>query len=191
MLRVYYYYFKILFPFPSRPSCCHDPPGGLCTEGETLRSRAVFHLAFSHGLNQAFQGTTESFQNCSGAGPSFVRGGWRYGGHQQNTVIVIPNRERVRDVWEAQCLASKLGGGTLFIQVHVFSQTGDGRKVLLRICSWSNSNSSHPFSVSPQSQQSVHQAMLQVFSFFSFNFRGRRRSKKSAVLQLKCMNEVN
>lgn len=132
MLRVYYYYFKILFPFPSRPSCCHDPPGGLCTEGETLRSRAVFHLAFSHGLNQAFQGTTESFQNCSGAGPSFVRGGWRYGGHQQNTVIVIPNRERVRDVWEAQCLASKLGGGTLFIQVHVFSQTGDGRKVLLR-----------------------------------------------------------
>lgn len=27
--------------------------------------------------------------------------------------------------------------------------------------------------------------------FFSFNFRGRRRSKKSAVLQLKCMDEVN
>lgn len=26
---------------------------------------------------------------------------------------------------------------------------------------------------------------------FSFNFRGRRRSKKSAVLQLKCMDEVN
>lgn len=43
----------------------------------------------------------------------------------------------------------------------------------------------------------LHQATLQiifVFLFvclFSFNFRGRRRSKKSAVLQLKCMDEVN
>lgn len=45
---------------------------------------------------------------------------------------------------------------------------------------------------SPIFQHSVHQATLQIgFLFLFFNFRGRRRSKKSAVLQLKCMDEVN
>lgn len=49
-------------------------------------------------------------------------------------------------------------------------------------------------SVSPIFQHSVHQATLQIvflILFLFLNFRGRRRSKKSAVLQLKCMDEVN
>lgn len=70
-------------------------------------------------------------------------------------------------------------------------QTGDRRSTSEKQFVPGRTQTTVVISISPSFQQSVHQATLQIDFFFSLNFRGRRRSKKSAVLQLKCMDEVN
>lgn len=126
-----------------------------------------------------------------------VKERWRQSMPHTEFTVVNPNAERIKGSRAAQYLAAKtaseVGGSVLFIQVHVFYRlVMDRRTSEKQIYFRSNSNDCLSFLEAPQFQQSVHQAMLQIFFFFFvFNFRGRRRSKKSAVLQLKCMDEVN
>lgn len=192
----YYYYHYFKSTFISSPSCHHHPPNGLSTEGATWTCGS--HLGFVSPWHEpSLKSYSWVLQICFWSWSSFQ---WKKDDcklcHQLNTTVVIPNGERVQDVSEKlsvwqQRRHQNLGGSVLFIQVHVFYKSVMDR-----------STSEKPFvpgliqmmvviSVSPTVSAICTPSNAADFFFFFFNFRGRRRSKKSAVLQLKCMDEVN
>lgn len=139
----YYYYFKIHFPFLSSPACLHNPPGGPSTKRQhrwvTWRSPR-FYPRYEPSLKSL----TESFKNGHGLHSSERRMDCNLC-HKQNTTVVIPNGEKIKDVLEKLSVWQQIRHwnrrrcsiyiGTCILQI------GDGWMDFWEtICSRSNSN---------------------------------------------------
>lgn len=108
--------------------------------------------------------------------------------HKQNTTVVIPNGEKIKDVLEKLSVWQQIRHwnrrrcsiyiGTCILQI------GDGWMDFWEtICSRSNSNDGCHF-CKPHSFSNLYTKQHCRY-FFSFNFRGRRRSKKKCSSSIK------
>lgn len=115
--------------------------------------------------------------------------------HRQNPSVEIPNTEKIKGTSKTQYLTGKYSIETwrqsfIYISTCIL-HTSDGQSTSEKLLAPGLNATIKVIHVSPTVSAISYTKQRCGYLFFSFNFRGRRRSKKSAVLQLKCMDEVN
>lgn len=153
------------------------------------------YLGFSPYCEPSLKSYKWVLQKCAWAWSSFQ---WKKEDcnlcHKQNTTAVIPNGGRTRCLREAQCLAATRHQNSEVVsylyRYMYFTNWWWTKYSRETIRSRSSSDNGDHF-CKPQFPAVCTPSNTADRFFFFFNFRGRRRSKKSAVLQLKCMDEVN